>query len=105
MMILFTVMGALARLLGLCSLGKVSIGNAVIVLLQILFSGIVVIYLDDILKKGYGLLSSVSLFTATTIWYGFETGRITIELVYPCKITLLSFSCTVEIYCGKLLVP
>ncbi|KAG2659099.1 hypothetical protein PVAP13_1KG297600 [Panicum virgatum] len=67
MMILFTVMGALARLLGLCSLGKVSIGNAVIVLLQILFSGIVVIYLDDILKKGYGLLSSVSLFTATTI--------------------------------------
>jgi len=68
MMILFTVMGALARLLGLCSLGKVSIGNAVIVLLQILFSGIVVIYLDDILKKGYGLLSSVSLFTATTIW-------------------------------------
>ena len=51
MMILFTVMGALARLLGLCSLGKVSIGNAVIVLLQILFSGIVVIYLDDILKR------------------------------------------------------
>ena len=76
-----------------------------IVLLQILFSSIVVIYVDDILKKGYGLLSSVSLFTATTIWYGFETGRITIELVYPCKTTLLSFSCTVEIYCGKLLVP
>ncbi|CAL4968802.1 unnamed protein product [Urochloa decumbens] len=64
--ILFTIMGAIARLLGLYSSGKVSTGNAVLVLVQILFSGII-IYLDDILKKGYGLLSSVSLFTATTI--------------------------------------
>jgi protein transport protein SEC61 subunit alpha len=65
--ILFTIMGAIARVLGLCSSGKVSTGNAVIVLLQILFSGIVVIYLDNVLKRGYGLLSSVSLFTAATI--------------------------------------
>lgn len=66
--ILFTIIGAIARLLGLCLSGKVGTDIAVIVFLQILFSGIVVIYLDEILKKGYGLLSSVSLFTAATIW-------------------------------------
>lgn len=65
--ILFTIIGAIARLLGY-SLGKVGTDNAVLVFLQILFSGIAVIYIDEILKKGYGLLSSVSLFTAATIW-------------------------------------
>lgn len=67
--ILLTIVGAIAHMLGLCLSSKVSTaGNAVLVLLQIVFSGIVVIYLDNILKGGYGLCSSVSLFTVTTIW-------------------------------------
>lgn len=66
--ILLTVTGAVTRVLGLCSVSKLGTGNAVLILLQIIISGIIVIYLDDVLKKGYGLLSGISLFTAATIW-------------------------------------
>lgn len=42
--------------------------NTVLIMLQILCSDIIVIYLDDVLRKGYGLLYGISLFTATNIW-------------------------------------
>jgi protein transport protein SEC61 subunit alpha len=58
--ILLTVTGAVTRVLGLCSVSKLDTGNAVLILLQIIISGIIVIYLDDFLKKGYGLLSGIS---------------------------------------------
>ncbi|KAF8818746.1 putative preprotein translocase Sec61, partial [Cardiosporidium cionae] len=42
-------------------------GNAVMIIIQLLFSGIIVIILDELLQKGYGLGSGISLFIATNI--------------------------------------
>jgi len=42
-------------------------GNAFLIILQLLFSGLLVICLDELLQKGYGLGSGISLFIATNI--------------------------------------
>jgi len=42
-------------------------GNAVLIILQLFFAGIIVICLDELLQKGYGLGSGISLFIATNI--------------------------------------
>jgi len=42
-------------------------GNALLIVLQLLFAGIIVIVLDEMLQKGYGLGSGISLFIATNI--------------------------------------
>lgn len=46
-----------------------SLGIAVclLLILQLVFAGIIVILLDEVLQKGYGLGSAVSLFTATNV--------------------------------------
>uniref|UniRef100_J3NEY9 Translocon Sec61/SecY plug domain-containing protein n=2 Tax=Oryza brachyantha TaxID=4533 RepID=J3NEY9_ORYBR len=58
--------------------------NTALIMLQVLCSDIIVIYLDDVLKKGYGLLSGISLFTATNIcgnilWKAFSP----MSIIYP----------------------
>lgn len=45
----------------------VSAANALLIILQLFFSGVVVIILDELLQKGYGLGSGISLFIATNI--------------------------------------
>jgi len=60
-------------------------GNAILIILQLFFAGIIVIILDELLQKGYGLGSGISLFIATNIcenivWQAFSpttinTGR------------------------------
>jgi protein transport protein SEC61 subunit alpha len=42
-------------------------GNAILIILQLFFAGIIVIILDEMLQKGYGLGSGISLFIATNI--------------------------------------
>merc|ERR1719199_1751433 len=42
-------------------------GNAILIIIQLFFAGIVVIVLDELLQKGYGLGSGISLFIATNI--------------------------------------
>eukprot|EP00922_Rhytidocystis_sp_ex-Travisia-forbesii_P038419 GHVS01057240.1.p1 GENE.GHVS01057240.1~~GHVS01057240.1.p1 ORF type:complete len:474 (+),score=31.55 GHVS01057240.1:139-1560(+) len=42
-------------------------GNALLIILQLFFAGVVVIILDELLQKGYGLGSGISLFIATNI--------------------------------------
>merc|ERR1711920_638820 len=42
-------------------------GNAILIILQLFFAGIIVICLDELLQKGYGLGSGISLFIATNI--------------------------------------
>lgn len=46
-----------------------SLGTAVclLLILQLVFAGIIVILLDELLQKGYGLGSGISLFTATNV--------------------------------------
>ncbi|KAF0694314.1 hypothetical protein As57867_006961, partial [Aphanomyces stellatus] len=42
-------------------------GNAILIIVQLFFAGLVVIALDETLQKGYGFGSGVSLFTATNV--------------------------------------
>merc|ERR1712070_519565 len=42
-------------------------GNAILIILQLFVAGLVVIILDELLQKGYGLGSGISLFIATNI--------------------------------------
>jgi len=52
-------------------------GNSVLIIFQLFFAGIIVIILDELLQRGYGLGSGISLFIATNIcesiiWKGFS---------------------------------
>jgi protein transport protein SEC61 subunit alpha len=42
-------------------------GNAVLIILQLFCAGVIVLILDELLQKGYGLGSGISLFIATNI--------------------------------------
>jgi len=42
-------------------------GNAILIIMQLWFAGIIVLILDELLQKGYGLGSGISLFIATNI--------------------------------------
>lgn len=42
-------------------------GNAILIIIQLFFAGIIIIILDELLQKGYGLGSGISLFIATNI--------------------------------------
>jgi protein transport protein SEC61 subunit alpha len=49
------------------SLDQIGAGNALLIILQLTASGFIVILLDEMLQKGYGLGSGVSLFIAVNI--------------------------------------
>merc|ERR1719237_1339214 len=42
-------------------------GNAILIIVQLFFAGMIVLTLDELLQKGYGLGSGISLFIATNI--------------------------------------
>merc|ERR1719324_1525722 len=48
-------------------LRELGAGNAILIIMQLFVSGIIVIVLDELLQKGYGLCSGISLFIATNI--------------------------------------
>ena len=48
-------------------LGTLGAGNAILIIAQLCMAGLVVITLDELLQKGYGLGSGISLFIATNI--------------------------------------
>merc|ERR1711988_852458 len=48
-------------------LRELGAGNALLIIVQLFFAGIVVLLLDELLQKGYGLGSRISLFIATNI--------------------------------------
>merc|ERR1719331_807471 len=43
------------------------IGNCTLIIVQLFFAGLIAILLDELLQKGYGLGSGISLFIATNI--------------------------------------
>ncbi|KAA8493234.1 Protein transport protein Sec61 subunit alpha [Porphyridium purpureum] len=58
-------------------------GNAILIIAQLFFAGVVVLLLDELLQKGYGLGSGISLFIATNIcetivWQAFSPTTINI---------------------------
>merc|ERR1711865_420718 len=48
-------------------LGSIGAGNAILIIFQLFCSGLIVLTLDELLQKGYGLGSGISLFIATNI--------------------------------------
>ena len=46
---------------------EIGAGNAILIIVQLFCAGIIVIILDELLQKGYGLGSGISLFIATNI--------------------------------------
>merc|ERR1712070_1325827 len=42
-------------------------GNAILIIMQLFFAGIICILLDELMQKGYGMGSGISLFIATNI--------------------------------------
>lgn len=48
-------------------LNSLGAGNAILIILQLVAAGMVVLILDELLQKGYGLGSGISLFIATNI--------------------------------------
>jgi len=67
--ILITVGEALAYLLSGMYGDPSKLGpiNCILIILQLVFAGIIVLLLDELLQKGYGLGSGISLFIATNI--------------------------------------
>uniref|UniRef100_A0A0E0D4T1 Translocon Sec61/SecY plug domain-containing protein n=1 Tax=Oryza meridionalis TaxID=40149 RepID=A0A0E0D4T1_9ORYZ len=55
------------------SVGVLGAGNAVLIVLQLVLGGMVVIFLDELLQKGYGFGSGISLFTAANTCEGVVT--------------------------------
>ncbi|XP_059290196.1 uncharacterized protein LOC132043746 [Lycium ferocissimum] len=49
------------------SVTQLGVGNAILIILQLCFAAIIVMCLDELLQKGYGLGSGISLFIATNI--------------------------------------
>merc|ERR1719161_204338 len=48
-------------------ISELGAGNAILIIIQLFFAGVIVILLDELLQKGYGLGSGISLFIATNI--------------------------------------
>ena len=48
-------------------IGEIGAGNAILIIIQLFFAGLLIIILDEMLQKGYGLGSGISLFIATNI--------------------------------------
>lgn len=65
--IIFAADFSVCRVLISPILGKLTLGQSILIVLQHFFGSVIVIYLDDLLKKGYGFLSSIPLFSATDI--------------------------------------
>merc|ERR1711988_1977806 len=58
-------------------LRQLGAGNAILIIFQLFFAGIVVILMDELMQKGYGMGSGISLFIATNlcesiIWKAFS---------------------------------
>lgn len=47
--------------------GEVGFVNSILLIVQLCFAGLIVLYLDEMLQNGYGLGSGISLFIATNI--------------------------------------
>merc|ERR1719214_373265 len=48
-------------------ISELGAGNAILIIIQLFIAGVIVVVLDELLQKGYGLGSGISLFIATNI--------------------------------------
>lgn len=59
---------ATSSVLGSYITNKLKMMDAILISLQFFVGSVIIIYLDEVLKKGYGLLSGVPLFTVANTW-------------------------------------
>lgn len=76
---------------------QLGIANAVVIFLQLLFAGVIIILLDELLQKGWGLGSGVSLFIAAGVagqifWNCFSFVEAPDEFRLPRGIVIAFFS-------------
>ena len=64
--IFLTIFNSIAYIFG-GAFGQLTLANGVFVFFQLLFAGIIIILLDEVLQKGWGLGSGVSLFIAAGV--------------------------------------
>lgn len=62
-------------------LSAIGVGNAMLIVAQLFLAGLVLLMLDELLQRGYGLCSGISLFTAshvceTVVWKALSTRTI-----------------------------
>ena len=65
-------------------LSNLGIFNAYLIIIQLVIAGVIVLLLDEVLQKGYGIGSGISLFIAVNIcenivWKAFSPFTITAE--------------------------
>ncbi|MFX1409003.1 MAG: preprotein translocase subunit SecY [Promethearchaeota archaeon] len=67
--VILTIFNAVAYLLGgaFGNVNEIGIDGATFIFVQLLFSGIIIVLLDELLQKGWGLGSGVSLFIAAGV--------------------------------------
>lgn len=71
---------------------EIGAGVCLLIIIQLFVAGLIVLLLDELLQKGYGLGSGISLFIATNIcetivWKAFSpttvnTGKLNYKIVY-----------------------
>lgn len=77
-------------------MATLGMGNAILIVLQLFTAGVVVLILDELLQKGYGLGSGISLFIATNIcesiiWKAFSPTTINTGLGTEFEGALVAF--------------
>jgi len=92
-----------------CSVSQLGTGNAVLIILQLFFAGIIVICLDELLQKGYGLVL-VSLYSlpptsGKLILNIFSILASSITSKYSYRSSNLLCTLPVKILLGKRLAP
>ncbi len=67
--VILTIFNSIAYIIGgaFGELSTIGIQNAALIFVQLLFSGIIIILLDELLQKGWGIGSGVSLFIAAGV--------------------------------------
>ena len=83
------------------SVSQLGVGNAILIIIQLCFAGIIVICLDELLQKGYGLGSGISLFIATNIWWLFILLSFYIKLMYFLMILKKSYIYIYMLFLGS----
>ena len=72
--ILMTIFEALAYILGGAYGEDIALGAQMIILLQLVVAGFIIMMMDELIQKGYGLGSGISLFIAASVSYNIFDG-------------------------------
>lgn len=81
---------------------EIGAGVCLLIIIQLFVAGLIVLLLDELLQKGYGLGSGISLFIATNIcetivWKAFSPATVNTGMIL---LIIRERSCNMEKYCS-----